>query len=138
MRDIFLLCAGYCLLMLLFAQMGGSLFAGLFTSDSHTLTLTSHALSIYTLVLPAVAVQYTIVDGLSAMGLLKFALPFSLFRKLVFLSAVLLLPRLWGVDALFYTQPVSDFIGAGFTLFGFFVLLARYTRRHTDFLSPLS
>jgi len=70
----------------------------------------------YTIALPGVAVQYALVDGLTAMGKVKYALPLSLFRKIVYVVCLGVLPLLWNIENIFYAGTISDIIGALFSL----------------------
>ena len=112
---VFVLCAAYIGLMELAVQTAPAWFAGLFLQDETLLTMASLCLRRYTLVLLGVAVQYALVDGLTAMGKVRYAFPLSVFRKLVYLGCLFLLPRLGGVEAVFYAGSLSDLIGAGFS-----------------------
>ncbi len=130
---VFYLCGAYCLLMILCAFGGGFAFAHLFDQDPVYCALVARAIRIYFIGFLGVAVQYTLVDGLSAMGLIRYAIPLSLFRKFVFLLSILLLPHFFPAETLFFAEPVSDIIGASFTLFCFFVLIPwHYKRKGQD------
>ena len=56
------------------------------------------------------AVQYTVVDGFTGMGIAKVAVSLSLFRKLLYFLGMLVFPALFGAAAVFYAEPVSDLI----------------------------
>ena len=77
----------------------------------------------YTLALLGVAVQYALVDGLTAMGKVRYALPLSLFRKAVYIACLLLLPHFIDIPFIFYAGSISDGIGALFSLFLFFGMI---------------
>ena len=83
----------------------------------------------YTLALIGVAVQYALVDGLTAMGKVRFAFPISIFRKLVYVVCLLILPHAGGVASVFYAGSISDSVGAGFSLLVFFTVLWPRLRR---------
>lgn len=70
------------------------------------------AIRISTLMIIPLAFQYTVVDGFTGMGIAKVAISLSLFRKLLFFIAVTLLPKHFGVDAVFYTEPIIDLAAA--------------------------
>lgn len=91
---MFALCALYIGLMELSVQLFPQAFAGLFLQDNTLHELAADALRLYTFVLIGVAVQYALVDGLTAMGLVRYAFPLSVFRKLVYLVCIPVLPRL--------------------------------------------
>ncbi len=83
-----------------------------------------------------VAVQYALVDGLTAMGKVRYAFPLSVFRKLVYLGCLFLLPRLGGVEAVFYAGSLSDLIGAGFSAVAFFTVVWPRLRRELQAMKP--
>ena len=95
------------------ARLAGPLFVRLFTTDD-ALVAEKAALGH-----PAYArwrcvplgLQYEIVDGFTALGLAKLALPLSLWRKAVYFAAVFALPAFFGADAVFYAEPISDVLG---------------------------
>lgn len=64
---------------------------------------------------PGVAVQYALVDGLTAMGRTRSALPISFFRKGLYVLLVLVLPLFRPVEDLFWCAALSDLIGASVT-----------------------
>ena len=133
---VFVLCAAYIGLMELAVQTAPAWFAGLFLQDETLLTMASLCLRRYTLVLLGVAVQYALVDGLTAMGKVRFAFPLSVFRKLVYLGCLFLLPRLGGVEAVFYAGSLSDLIGAGFSAVAFFTVVWPRLRRELQAMKP--
>ena len=70
------------------------------------------AIRISTLMIIPLACQYTVVDGFTGMGIAKVAISLSLYRKLLFFIVVTLLPRYFGVEAVFYTEPIIDLAAA--------------------------
>lgn len=117
---MFALCALYIGLMQLSVQLFPQVFVGLFLQDSNLYALAVNALRLYTFALIGVAVQYALVDGLTAMGLIRYALPLSVFRKLVYLAYILVLPHLLDIQYIFLAGTISDAIGASFSLLLFF------------------
>lgn len=49
------------------------------------------------------------------MGIVKVAMIFSMFRKILFLGLVFLIPIFVDVASVYYPEPISDIIGAIFT-----------------------
>ena len=87
------------------------------------------------MILP-LAIQYPLVDETTALGRVRQALFCSLFRKGVFLAAVLLLPFCFGAEATFFCEPIADAAAAAMTSFLFLralphVLLSCGQRRRT-------
>jgi len=52
--------------------------------------------------------QYSFVDGLTALGIVKVSVTLSVFRKLMFLVFTLALPAFFGATAAFYAEPIVD------------------------------
>lgn len=92
------------------AQLVPELFVRIFTQNEEYVSLTVWAIRIYTLGVIPLAVQYTIVDGMTGMGIARVAMSLSMWRKFVFLAGVFLIPRRWDIVNVFYTEPVSDVI----------------------------
>lgn len=112
---VFLLCGGYMLLLTGAAQLVPELFARLFVEDAELIALSALFIRRYTLGLIGVAVQYAIVDGLTVMGEIRRALPVSLFRKLLYVVCVFLIPLVLPLEDIFYAQTISDLAGASVT-----------------------
>ena len=73
------------------------------------------AIRIYSLMIIPLAVQYTIVDGFTGMGIAKVAISLSTFRKLIYFAGVFLIPVWFDITNVFYTEPISRFdFGNGF------------------------
>lgn len=126
---VFALCGAYTGLLEVAVQLAPGWFAGLFLQDAGLLEMASLCLRRYTLSLLGVAVQYALVDGLAAMGRVRYAFPISIFRKLLYAVCLLILPHVGGVASVFYAGSISDFVGAGFSLVMFFTVLWPRLRR---------
>lgn len=126
---VFVLCAGYIGLLEVAVQLAPAWFAGLFLQDDTLLQMACLCLRRYTLGLLGIAVQYALVDSLTSMGKVRYAFPLSIFRKLLYLLCLLVLPRLGTVDLVFYAGSLSDIVGAGFSLVLFTLVLWPLLRR---------
>ena len=62
----------------------------------------------YTLEVSSPGMQYEIVDGFTGMGVVKIALPLSVFRKVVFFACIFILPRFLPIEQIFFCEPISD------------------------------
>ena len=111
--------------MFLIAQLVPELFVRLFTQNEAYVDLSVWAIRVYTLGVIPLAIQYTIVDGFTGMGISPVAMSLSAWRKLVFLSGVFLIPKYFGITNVFYTEPVSDFLGTIVSVVTFFLLFRR-------------
>ncbi len=100
----------YIAMIFLTTYIAGENFISLFTPNEEIQTLTYKYLKVFTFGIPLLALQYTNVDCFTAMGQIKYSLPFSLFRKGIFLVTMLILPPFFGAEAAFFAEPVCDII----------------------------
>ena len=84
-----MLCGIYIGALQIGIQMMPEVFAGLFLQDDQLIQMAAGSVRMYTLALIGVAVQYALVDELTAMGKIRFALPLSLFRKILYIVCIL-------------------------------------------------
>ena len=109
-RYIFVIAVSFCALMTLAAQTIPHLFAGIFTKEPEYIAMTARLIRIYTLGTVLLGMQYEIVDGFTGMGVVKIALPLSVFRKVVFFACIFILPRFLPIEQIFFCEPISDII----------------------------
>lgn len=98
--------------MFLLSQTCSPLFVLIFTRNPEYVAMSVRAIRITTLMIVPLALQYTFVDGFIGMGIAKIAISLSLFRKAMFFVVIMILPRFFGVEAIFYTEPIIDIIAA--------------------------
>ena len=110
-KYIFAYCLIFTGLMFVLANLFGGLFVRLFTQDEVLGAEALRAIRICTLAVLPLGAQYAITDGFTAMGQVRLSLPLSLWRKLVYFSAVFVLPAVFGAKSVFYAEPLSDVIG---------------------------
>jgi len=110
-RAIIRFCVLYTTLLFVLARLAGPLFVGLFTQDPTVAELSLWAIGVCTMAIIPLGVQYEIVDGFTAMGQVKLSFGLSFFRKGVYFVALFLLPALWGAQAVFWAEAISDVIG---------------------------
>lgn len=115
----------FCTIMFIAAQLVPEFFVRIFTQNEEYIDLTVWAIRAYTLGIIPLAVQYTVVDGFTGMGISRVAILLSLWRKSVFFAGVFLIPRMWGVTTVFYAEPVSDFLGTVVSAAAFALLFKR-------------
>ena len=85
--------------MFIIAQAGPGYFVRIFTREMSYVRVTEWAIRIFTLCIIPLAVEYTVVDGFTGMGIAKVAISLSMFRKSVYFLGMILLPRYFGVEA---------------------------------------
>ena len=110
-RHIFLWCLVFTAVMFVVARLAGPLFVLLFTSDPLVAEKAAWAIRVCTLALIPLGLQYEIVDGFTAIGQVRYAWPLSFWRKAVYFAALFILPAVWGAEATFYAEAISDVIG---------------------------
>ena len=110
-RLVFILCLGYTALLTAAAWLGGPLFVRLFTDDPSVARQALWAIRVSTLSLLPLGIQYEIIDGFTAMGQVRYSLPLSFWRKLIYFAALFICPAVWGTRAAFYAEPISDIVG---------------------------
>ena len=110
-KYIFSLAAAYTALLFVLARTIGVLFVRLFTADPVVAAEALRAIRIFTLAIIPLAFQYEIVDGFTGLGQVQVALPLSFFRKGAYFVSLFLLPAMFGAEAAFYAEPVSDIFG---------------------------
>lgn len=118
-KYIMSLCLAFNAIMFLAAQTVPELFVRIFTQNSRYIELTVWIIRRYTIGVIPLAVQYTLVDGLTGMGLTRYSISYSVFRKAVFLTAVFVLARFCDIQMVFFAEPVSDILGTLVTVTGF-------------------
>lgn len=112
MKAIVGLCLAFCGVMLVFTHTLSPLFVRLFTSDADLAGRSVSYIKIFTAMILPLAVQYPLVDEITALGHLRLALFCSLFRKSLYFAALLLLPALFTAPATFFAEPVADLLAA--------------------------
>ena len=110
-RRIFLFCAAYTAILFVLARVAGGLFVGMFTTDPAIAEKSMWAIRMCTLAIIPLALQYEVVDGFTAMGMVRYALPLSFWRKAVYFTALFALPAIFGAEAVFFAEPISDVVG---------------------------
>ena len=115
-KNIFLLCLVFTTVMFVIAHTIPEYFVRIFTRDEAYVKVTVDAIKVYTLGVIPLAAQSTIVDGFTGMGLSLAAMSLSTFRKAIFFLCVFCIPPFFGVENVFYTEPVSDIVSVVFSI----------------------
>ena len=100
-------------------------FVRLFLNDPAAIAQTAVFVRRYCIGFAFVAIQFAFVDGFTAMGMVKEAIPISFFRKSLYVIATLLLPKFLPLEYIFYACPISDCVGSIFTLAIYFFVLKK-------------
>lgn len=87
--------------------------ARIFTSDKQLIKLSVFAIRVDMLVTPVVGLQMVVTNFFQCIGKVKVSIFLSLSRQLLFLLPLLYtLPIFFGVNGVWYSLPISDFIAA--------------------------
>ena len=122
-RWVLIVCAIYMGIISILSQTIPTMFVRIFLKDERLIRLASTCIRRYAAGLLGVAVQYAFVDGLTAMGQIKYAMPLSLFRKILYIGAVLLIPLFLPLDIVFWAETICDLGGAAVTLVVFIMII---------------
>lgn len=108
-----------------------SVFASLFSSDKELIQIATHGIRIYFGAFFCMAFHLLGQQVFAAMNYPRFALTFSLLRKVVLVSVLtLLLPRIgFGVDGIFYAEMFSQIIGSAATFTSFYFLIWKRVKK---------
>lgn len=105
-------------------------FVSLFTDNATVAERSVWGIRVFMIGIIPLAFQYAFVDGMTALGQPQFAIVLSLTRKLVlYLGATLLLPVFWGVQAVFYAEPVADIGGALLSTIVFLIFFPKILKK---------
>ena len=118
--------------MFVIAQTVPQYFVQIFTREPEYVALTVRSIRIFTLGIIPLAVQYEIVDGYTGMGIAPIAISLSTVRKTLYLLGVALIPIFFGVEAVFYTEPISDFLGTAVSITVYLTTMKKILRRREN------
>ncbi len=131
-RSILALCAAFNGVMLLISQVIPQVFVRIFTQDPQYTALSVWGIRVFTCGILVLAFQYTFVDGLTALGIARIAVPLSLLRNGLFLGATLLLPSLFGAKAAFFAEPIADVTGGLISSAVFALLIGKILKKRQE------
>lgn len=107
-------CVSIILLLWLILISFPEFFVGIFNNDSDMIAASIPVIHIYFFGLFMMALQFSGQSTFVALGKAKYAIFFSIFRKIIIVVPfTLILPRVWnlGTNGVFAAEPVSNFIG---------------------------
>lgn len=135
-RYIFGMCVGYTAIMFVAANLFGAQFARLFSADALLCEKAAWAIRACTLAIIPLGVQYEVVDGFTAIGQVRYALPLSFWRKGVYFAALFTLPVFFGAEAAFYAEPISDIAGPVVSTAVYFAAMSKILKRREQQIAP--
>lgn len=118
-KTIIILALSFCTLMFVVMMVFSGTFVSLFTSDANTTPIAIKAIRIFILGIIPMAIQYALVDGITALSNVKISLMLSMTRKVIYIFSLLILPMLFVAESAFFAQPLADVIATMITTFVF-------------------
>ena len=118
-----IVCLVFTAIMMIIANLFSQYFVRLFTSDEVYMALSVKAIKIFTLMVIPLAVQYTIVDGFTGISAVRYAISLSCFRKALYFGAMIVFPLMFGIENIFYAEPVVDVISVIVSSFVYFKVM---------------
>ena len=124
------MCIIFTVIMTVVSVLFAKPFVSLFTETPAIAEKSVWGIRVFMIGVIPLAFQYAFVDGLTALGQPQYAIVLSLTRKLVvFLGCTFLFPLFWGVQAVFYAEPVADIAAAVLSTAVFLTVFPKILRR---------
>ncbi|MGB4984455.1 MAG: MATE family efflux transporter [Erysipelotrichaceae bacterium] len=98
-------------LMFVLTHLFGAEFISLFTDNPQVSGDSLRAIKILVIMIIPLGLEYSLVDQMTAIGRVKSSLTISLMRKSFYIGSCIILPFIFGVNNIFYCQPIADIIG---------------------------
>lgn len=119
-KKTLIVCVVFTTIMMVVAYTISPYFVRLFTNDAFYMELSVKIIKILTVMVIPLAAQYTIVDGFTGLSAVKYAITLSVFRKALYFASMIVFPLFWGIENVFYAEPIVDFISAAVSVFVYF------------------
>ena len=116
-------------ILFLAAQIIPEYFVKIFTQNETYISLTVWAIRVYTLGIIPLALQYTIVDGFTGMGIANLAISLSFFREGLYFLGIFLIPVFFPIENVFFTEPITDIISAMVSTIIYFSFIGKILRK---------
>ena len=111
-KKTLIVCLVFTVIMMIAAHTVSPYFVRLFTNDVFYMELSIKIIKIMTIMIVPLAVQYTVVDGFTGLSAVKYAITLSTFRKVLYFGCMIVFPLFWGIENVFFAEPIVDAIGA--------------------------
>lgn len=119
----------FTVIMMIVSQLLPQYFVLLFTNSQETMQLSIWGIKVFTLAIIPMSIQYSFVDGMTALGRIKTALVLSLFRKTTYVIATFMIPRFFLAKYTFFAQPIADILGATLSAIVFLLVFNPYLKK---------
>lgn len=131
-KEIVKLTVFFCTIMFIISQTISGVFVRLFTQNPEYIKLSVWVIKVFTFGIIPLALQYSFVDSLTALGIVKVSVSLSVFRKTLFLIFTLTLPAFFGASAVFYAEPIVDIFCGLFSSVVFLLLIGKILRKREE------
>ncbi len=116
-KKTLIVCLVFSTIMMLAAHTISPYFVRLFTNEAFYMNLSIKIIKILTIMILPLALQYTIVDGFTGLSAVKYAITLSTLRKVLYFACMIVFPLIWGIENVFFAEPVVDFISAAISAY---------------------
>lgn len=91
---------------------------GMFNRDPQLMDITVNGLRKYAFALPIIGISIVGTNYIQSSGKAKIAMVLSLLRQVILLvPMILILPKFFGLNGVWYSQPVADFLATAITAY---------------------
>ena len=129
-KTIISLALCFCSFMFITIMLFSSTFVSLFTSNPMTTPIAIRAIRIFILGIIPMAIQYALVDGITALSNVKISLTLSMIRKIMYILFLLVLPMAFMAETTFFAQPLADVFATIITSFVFIKTFPTFMRNN--------
>lgn len=129
-KTIIMMALCFCILMFTVMMLFSDIFVAMFTNDIITKPIAIRAIKIFVLGVIPMAIQYALVDGITALSNVKLALILSLTRKMIYVFSLVILPLIFVPETTFYAQPVADILATMITSAVFLKTFSKFLKNN--------
>lgn len=129
-KTIIMMALCFCILMFTVMMLFSDIFVAMFTNDIITKPIAIRAIKIFVLGVIPMAIQYALVDGITALSNVKLALILSLTRKMIYVFSLVILPLIFVPETTFYAQPVADILATMITSVVFLKTFSKFLKNN--------
>lgn len=120
----------FCTFMFITIMIFSDSFVSMFTNDVTTTPIAIRAIRIFILGIIPMAIQYALVDGITALSNVKISLALSMTRKTIYIVSLLILPMIFMAESIFFAQPIADVLATMITSFVFIKTFPSFMRNN--------
>lgn len=136
-KYIIRLCLLFTVVMTAASWLCGGMFVRLFTGDAGLSGQAVWAIRVCTAAIIPLGAQYALVDGFTAMGCIRYSLPLSFFRKLVYFVSLFLIPLALPAKYIFFIEPISDILGPAASVITYRLVIHKIMERRREAVASM-